>query len=137
MCGKRVLHGFNAVAELKLSKLDRGFRNAGGSPRLQRRGRIEASWGNSPLAEVSGSPRLQRRGRIEASCFWVGATWCALVLHGFNAVAELKLDPVSREVRYVGVLHGFNAVAELKRDWVREVTPEPGAFSTASTPWPN
>ena len=39
----------------------------------------------------------------------------AVVLHGFNAVAELKLYSVRRGGKHRGVvLHGFNAVAELK-----------------------
>ena|ERR1700722_12700742 len=40
------------------------------------------------------------------------------VLHGFNAVAELKGDKARlNHLAHAAVLHGFNAVAELKAVW--------------------
>ena len=61
----------------------------------------------------------------------------AKVLHGFNAVAELKsaLRPLVRGPFVV--LHGFNAVAELKYFTFRSTSTAATTFSTASTPWPN
>ena len=72
-----VIHGFNAVAELKRVDVVR--------QRLQRR----------------GHPRLQRRGRIEASGRSSDPTARRSVIHGFNAVAELKqLDAAELVERY-------------------------------------
>ena len=89
--GVAVIHGFNAVAELKPPTRPRRVRGDPRHPRLQRRGRIEAT-----------KPRRNVPATLP-------------VIHGFNAVAELKPDAGGRGGRGRGLIHGFNAVAELKR----------------------
>ena len=85
----RVIHGFNAVAELKPPQ---SFMHAG-HPQLIH--------GFNAVAELKRRahrhPHQPRR-----------------LIHGFNAVAELKLLLCSPPVRRHSVIHGFNAVAELK-----------------------
>ena len=107
-CG---LHGFTAVAELKL--------------------REELLW----LKEAVASPRLHRRGRIEAA-HRIEMPCKSLRLHGFTAVAELKRLERSVLLLHAQRLHGFTAVAELKR---RDLAMQrgDGGVSTASPPWPN
>ncbi len=117
-CGQTHLHGFTAVAELKLIQL------------------------STPPVEVAlfASPRLHRRGRIEARLVVNGRNPAHPHLHGFTAVAELKLREVcplgprdessprlhrrGRIEAYASIsvilsfrryLHGFTAVAELKQ----------------------
>src|SRR5438874_2226593 len=102
------LHGFTAVAELKLELHRLLFAGRVAPPRLHRRGRIEARsrlqiraqcepplHGFTAVAELKPligvrrrpafgpPPRLHRRGRIEAS--WPPAAICSSTepLHGF------------------------------------------------------
>ncbi len=111
------LRGFTAAAELKLLGLPNGtVHSIFPSPRLHRRGRIEAatlarrrfSCGRSPRLHRRGriealampqrvilrdaSPRLHRRGRIEAELAKVGTQAKVKGLRGFTAAAELKLS---------------------------------------------
>ena len=144
------IHGFNAVAELKHAVRRFQAIRARSHPRLQRRGRIEATshlavactGGRLPRLHRRGHieaitfpaalnpgtnhPRLQRRGRIEA----ISMTGCLLrrnsLIHGFNAVAELKLPGLRARVSARALfIHGINAVAELK--------PPPGAVASKPT----
>ncbi len=109
-----------------------------GSPRLHRRGPIEASQALHDLLLCKSSPRLHRRGPIEAFP-WVCPRNCLTSgLHGFIAVAQLKPEqqqdlrpttaPSPRLHRRGPIeaillpyksplwasLHGFIAVAQLK-----------------------
>ena len=66
-----------------------------------------------------------------------GRSGLLAVLHGFNAVAELKRTTEDTTTRlYAAVLHGFKAVAELKTSPLNRSSGQV-AFSTASKPWPN
>ena len=60
-----------------------------------------------------------------------------LVIHGFNAVAELKVSLRISTFPANKVIHGFNAVAELKARKESRGGRRPYWSSTASTPWPN
>ena len=77
-----VIHGFNAVAELKAKRaaeaLDRLLRH----PRLQRRGRIEGPRGMVQINVAYGHPRLQRRGRIEG-----------LICTGLRLICTFRKNP--------------------------------------------
>ncbi len=87
----RGLHGFIAVAQLKPELTDE---------------KIEAS---------TPSPRLHRRGPIEAPGQGYGVRQELRSLHGFIAVAQLKLPLQRRDKRcFLECLHGFIAVAQLK-----------------------
>ncbi len=60
------------------------------------------------------------------------------VLHGFTAVAALKLHSLCQRLAgNVHVLHGFTAVAALKHVPGVVVAGLGGPFSTASPPWPH
>ena len=59
------------------------------------------------------------------------------VIHGFNAVAELKREQRLDWAVVTGVIHGGNAVAELKLPSLRRCFVPAPPSSTAATPWPN
>src|SRR3990172_7080756 len=91
------LHGFTAVAPLKLIHTSEPTDDTNASPRLHRRGPIEASWAQASRRAMRSSPRLHRRGPIEA---WYVSRRCnhRRCLHGFTAVAPLK--------RHEGLMEG-------------------------------
>ena len=66
--------------------------------------------GTAPLP----SPRLHRRGRIEAEPILSAIFTRVDGLHGFTAVAELKPSCAYPHMEWDHRLHGFTAVAELK-----------------------
>ena len=70
------------------------------------------------------SPRLHRRGRIEAGNHSAAGNPAASCLHAFTGVAELKHGVLFHPLRVQrGRLHAFTGVAELKR---HDVLPERG-----------
>src|SRR5438445_216316 len=108
------------------------------------------------------SPRLHRRGRIEAKDIQKLKPLLGFGLHGFTAVVELKrrdenLPRFLPHARLHGVaaiaevkpehqatvrgqkarLHGFTAVAELKLCRILSGRIDERQVSTASPPWPN
>jgi hypothetical protein len=127
------------LAEGLLSRYKRGSHEAGGSPRLHRRGPIEATpnglrisggASRSPRLHRRGpieatldvgvplerprSPRLHRRGPIEAPAWAPSRSSVIPVLHDFIVVAPLKLL-VDGALRLCDlVLHDFIVVAPLK-----------------------
>ncbi len=96
-----VLRGFTAAAELKrLRTLRRVTADVaeGRSPRLHRRGRIEAARSSTSVhVGMGASPRLHRRGRIEARTR--RPRGCAVRSPRFTAAAELKPDHRRRTQR--------------------------------------
>ena len=108
------LHAFTGVAELKLG---RGHAHAG---------------------RVAASPRLHRRGRIEAvNTAPPIAITAEAGLHAFTGVAELKPHgPTGRRPRRPR-LHAFTGVAELKRVQLGDVRGLGRRVSTPSPAWPN
>ena len=61
----------------------------------------------------------------------------AVVIHGGDAVAELKLTYRRHQAEIQGVIHGGDAVAELKPDNAAALLGGPPPSSTAATLWPN
>ena len=160
------LHAFTGVAELKRprSRRNRGRSGTATSPRLHRRGRIEAarrtacsSRRSSRLHAFTGVAELKPSpGRAAPSP-------ASTRLHAFTGVAELKraspsfvrpkLPPSPRlhrrgriEASASGMvrassssgLHAFTGVAELKLRQRRRESDRPrGRVSTPSPAWPN
>ncbi len=65
----------------------------------------------------AGDPRWRCRGRIEAPVrgHWIVSALLGQVIHGGDAVAELKQRALARKaVARMAVIHGGDAVAELK-----------------------
>src|SRR5262245_51159610 len=107
------------------------------APRRRRRGRIEAPPGWPRHGRRRSAPRRRRRGRIEAHRPAHLLTTPLEVLHGGDAVAELKLVSQPALIVATVVLHGGDAVAELKPAGAVGVVAEVRRCSTAATPWPN
>src|SRR5437764_151146 len=103
-----VLHGLNAVAELKPLLATVPGLPGPRPPRLERRGRIEARRGAVRHPDRLGD-----------------------VLHRLTAVAELEPVPFARCPGPARVLHGLNAVAELKPSWIKDLCPRQLKSSTA------
>ena len=89
------LHGFIVVAPLKPDALADAYAALADSPRLYRRGPIEALTTSLRACSCGISPRLYRRGPIEASPVAGRLRLATAPLHGFIVVAPLKLDPAA------------------------------------------
>jgi len=141
---RTVLHGRNAVASLKGEWYTAPQARHGRSPRQKCRGLIEGLPDADAGPAARGSPRQKCRGLIEGTAHLFGTTTMAPVLHGRNAVASLKAEPIPRTMDplkgsprqkcrglieglvalclyccHCTVLHGRNAVASLKGPFLR------------------
>ena len=157
------LHDSNVVAELKPYRTVRYETSSTPSPRLQRRGRIEARTCRSRRAPTnrclhdsnvvaelkptsvmgstlpsSSSPRLQRRGRIEARITLAAGSRekdTSPRLQRRGRIEAVRCgQPLPSGTRS---LHDSNVVAELKPPWAVARRCEPRSVSTTPTSWPN
>ena len=131
------LHGYQAVAPLKQAQACRLSPASQSSPRLPSRGPIEASLPTARRLRGRRSPRLPSRGPIEAPGLRQPRSAPPERLHGYQAVAPLKLG--GQRLRGAGVprLHGYQAVAPLKRLGLPLADKPQRHVSTATTPWPH